>query len=454
MKFLFNLAFLDAATPWQLGFQDPATPIIIGIIHFHNHLIFFLVIIGTFVFWLLYKALVLFKEDPTREASKFTHSTPLEVVWTITPALLLLLIAGPSFALLYSIDEVIAPHMSLKVIGHQWYWSYEYSDYQEPVTGESIKFDSYIVAEDDLSLGGLRLLEVDNRVKLPINVHIRVLVSSADVLHSWAVPSLGIKIDACPGRLNQVSLFLMRKGVFYGQCSEICGVNHAFIPIVVEGLTEESYLNWVKSSLAGNSSSSGEASSSPISSSSVEAGSSPVESGPDSANPESSSSNFNSKPTKGEKSSKVNSAPVDPIDPIAWEWAKKSQMYQEALAENRDLIAEMQAVIKDYCNDPEQRGEISEYQCKVDFIKNSKQNIAWREKLRQLQLLNALLENFENALKKGKSSKAGPGPVESGTDSANPETSSDSNIDSSNSKASPTKEEPTSAKEEKLSKVE
>ena len=249
MNSLFNIAFLDAATPWQMGFQDPATPIIIGIIHFHNHLIFFLVIIGTFVCWLLYKALVLFKEDQNREASKFTHSTPLEVVWTITPALLLLLIAGPSFALLYSIDEVIAPHISLKVIGHQWYWSYEYSDYVESESGESIKFDSYIVAEDDLSLGGLRLLEVDHRVKLPTNVHIRVLVSAADVLHSWAVPSLGIKIDACPGRLNQVSLFLMRKGVFYGQCSEICGVNHAFIPIVVESISEEAYLDWVKTNL-------------------------------------------------------------------------------------------------------------------------------------------------------------------------------------------------------------
>jgi cytochrome c oxidase subunit 2 len=249
MKNLFNYAFLDAARPWQLGFQDPATPIIIGIIDFHNHLIFFLVVIGTFVCWLIYKALVLFKEDPSRPASKFTHSTPLEIVWTITPAIVLFSIAGPSFALLYSIDEVIAPHISLKVIGHQWYWTYEYSDYVNAKTGNSIKFDSYIVAEDDLSLGGLRLLEVDHRVKLPTKVHIRVLVSAADVLHSWAVPSLGIKIDACPGRLNQVSLYLLRQGVFYGQCSEICGVNHGFIPIVVESLSESSYLDWVKSNL-------------------------------------------------------------------------------------------------------------------------------------------------------------------------------------------------------------
>jgi len=247
---LFNTAFLDAPIPWQIGFQDPATPIIIGIIHFHNHLIFFLVVIGTFVFWLLYRVLVLFKgTDTNAQASKFTHSTPLEVVWTITPAVLLLFIAGPSFALLYSIDEVVAPNISLKVIGHQWYWSYEYGDFINTNTGKGIIFDSYIVAEDDLSLGGLRLLEVDHRVKLPTNQHIRLLVSSADVLHSWAVPSLGIKIDACPGRLNQVSLYILRQGVFYGQCSEICGVNHGFIPIVVESVDKETYINWVLDTL-------------------------------------------------------------------------------------------------------------------------------------------------------------------------------------------------------------
>jgi len=244
----YNIAYCDAPLPWQIGFQDPATPIIIGIIHFHNHLIFFLVLIGTFVVWILYRAYALFANN-NGKASKFTHSTPLEIVWTITPAILLLFIAGPSFALLYSIDEVVAPNMSLKVIGHQWYWSYEYGDFIDTNTGKGITFDSYIVAEDDLSLGGLRLLEVDHRVKLPTNIHIRVLVSSADVLHSWAVPSLGIKIDACPGRLNQVSLYLLRKGVFYGQCSEICGVNHGFMPIVVESLDKDTYIKWVLNTL-------------------------------------------------------------------------------------------------------------------------------------------------------------------------------------------------------------
>lgn len=237
------LVFCDAAIPWQIGFQDPATPIIIGIIHFHNHLIFILIAIGTFVFWLLFRALILFISNP--HPAKFTHSTALEITWTVAPAILLLFIAGPSFALLYSIDEIVQADITIKVIGHQWYWSYEYSDYILKSTGKGIRFDSYMVSEEDLTLGGLRLLEVDHRVKLPINQHIKVIVTSSDVLHSWAVPSLGIKIDACPGRLNQVSLYLLRKGVFYGQCSEICGVNHGFIPIVVESVSRKDYDNWV-----------------------------------------------------------------------------------------------------------------------------------------------------------------------------------------------------------------
>ncbi len=243
----FFFSTCDAANSWIFGFQDPATPVIIGIIHFHNHLIYYLVFIAVLVLWLLYRSLSLFQDRGY--SSHFNHSTPLEIFWTVSPALLLLQIAGPSFALLYSIDEIISPQISLKVIGHQWYWSYSYSDFYNVKSGNTVNFDSYIVAEEDLNLGDLRLLEVDQRVKLPVKVHIRVLVSSLDVLHSWAVPSLGVKMDACPGRLNQLSLFLLREGVFYGQCSEICGVNHAFIPIVVEGVDEASYLSWVKECL-------------------------------------------------------------------------------------------------------------------------------------------------------------------------------------------------------------
>ena len=136
-------------------------------------------------------------------------------------------------------------------MGHQWYWSYEYSDYTTVEGGESLNFDSYMIPDDDLTLGSFRLLEVDNRIVLPVNTHIRVLVTAADVLHSWAIPSLGVKVDACPGRLNQVSLFMKREGVFYGQCSEICGVNHGFMPIVVQGVSLEQYIEWIQNKIEG-----------------------------------------------------------------------------------------------------------------------------------------------------------------------------------------------------------
>ena len=165
------------------------------------------------------------------------------------PSLILIFIAVPSFALLYSMDEIVDPAITLKAIGHQWYWSYEYSDYNLD-DETAINFDSYMIPEDDLEIGQLRLLEVDNRVVLPIKTHIRVLITGADVLHSWAVPSLGVKCDAVPGRLNQVHVFLKREGVFYGQCSELCGANHAFMPIVVEGVSLENYMSWVANKLS------------------------------------------------------------------------------------------------------------------------------------------------------------------------------------------------------------
>jgi cytochrome c oxidase subunit 2 len=176
---------------------------------------------------------------------RFTHSSLLEIIWTILPAVILILIAVPSFALLYSLDEILDPQITLKIVGHQWYWSYEYSDYLTTQSDEGFGFDSYLLSADDLTPGAFRLLEVDNRVILPVNTHIRLLVSAADVLHSWAVPSFGIKVDACPGRLSQASLFLKREGVFYGQCSEICGINHGFMPIVVKSVSISEYLAWL-----------------------------------------------------------------------------------------------------------------------------------------------------------------------------------------------------------------
>jgi len=176
------------------------------------------------------------------------HGTVLEIVWTVTPALILMVVAVPSFALLYSVDELIDPAITIKAVGHQWYWSYEFSDYATE-GGEIINFDSYMLPTEDLDKGQLRLLEVDERVVLPINTHIRVIVTAADVLHSWAIPSLGVKLDGCPGRLNQTSLFIKRPGVYYGQCSEICGVNHGFMPIVIEAVALDDYVSWVSAKL-------------------------------------------------------------------------------------------------------------------------------------------------------------------------------------------------------------
>ena len=240
--------YLDAPTPWQIGFQDPATAVMEGIINFHHDLFFFLVAIVIFVSRLLFRVIKLYNDKVNVTPYYIAHASTLEIVWTIVPALILVLVAVPSFSLLYSIEEIVEPLLTVKIVGHQWYWSYEYSDYTNEA-GNSIAFDSYMVSEDDLKPGDLRLLEVDNRVVLPINTHVRVLVTAADVIHCWAVPSLGVKMDGLPGRLNQLSLFIQREGVFYGQCSELCGVNHGFMPIVVEAVSLDKYISWITEKL-------------------------------------------------------------------------------------------------------------------------------------------------------------------------------------------------------------
>jgi cytochrome c oxidase subunit 2 len=246
--------------PSIIGFQDPATPIMEGIIDLHNYIFFYLTLIFSFVLWVFLSILIDFylpvrkpkraEDFLTLRPSLFairnlTHSSNLEIVWTLTPSFILMLIAIPSFALLYAMDEVLNPMITFKAIGHQWYWSYEFSDYIESLG--DINFDSNMLYQDELSKGEFRLLSVDNPVILPINTHVRVIITSMDVLHSWAVPSLGVKVDGCPGRLNQAFIFLKREGVFYGQCSELCGVNHAYMPIVVKGVSLENYLSWIKS---------------------------------------------------------------------------------------------------------------------------------------------------------------------------------------------------------------
>ena len=241
-----NKIYLDAPLPWQVGFQDPATAVMEGIINFHHDLFFFIVAIVVFVTRLLYRVMVLYSDRVNVTPYQISHASILEIIWTIVPAVILVLIAIPSFSLLYSIEEIVEPIISIKIIGHQWYWTYELinleskdnwvEDPSSLTLRSTYTFDSYIVPADEILLGRLRLLEVDNRLFMPININIRLSITSGDVLHSWAVPSLGIKVDACPGRINQISLYLKREGVYFGQCSEICGINHGFMPIVVHGV--------------------------------------------------------------------------------------------------------------------------------------------------------------------------------------------------------------------------
>ena len=241
---MLNFCLCDAAVNWQLGIQDPATPIAEGIQHFHDDLIFILIFVSAFVSWIVFRIWHHFHFEKHPYVTNVVHGTFIEVVWTVIPAIILIIIAVPSFALLYSVDEIVDPAVTLKIIGHQWYWTYEYSDYVN-ADQEYVSFDSYIIADSDLTLGNFRLLEVDNRVVLPTKTHIRLIITSADVLHCWTIPSFGVKMDACPGRLNEASLFIKRPGVFYGQCSEICGVNHGFIPIAVESVPLSKYVSWV-----------------------------------------------------------------------------------------------------------------------------------------------------------------------------------------------------------------
>jgi len=169
----------------------------------------------------------------------------IECIWTIIPAVILIQIAMPSLLLLYILDESVDTSLTIKVLGHQWYWSYEYRDFWSVLGSTHVEFDSYIVPSNELELSIFRLLDVDNRTLVPYNIHVRILISSADVLHAWTVPSLGVKADAVPGRLNQVKFIGQRPGIFFGQCSEICGANHRFIPIVIEIVRSSSFLNWI-----------------------------------------------------------------------------------------------------------------------------------------------------------------------------------------------------------------
>lgn len=229
----------DMPERWQLSFQEEATPLAAGIIDFHNQAMYYLIIIFSVVTYIIIARIT--SNRSINWLKVVNHSTIIELIWTITPGLILIIIAIPSLKLLYSLDEIIKPNVTLKATGSQWFWSYEIND----IEGLDINFDSYTKSEDDLELGELRLLDVDNRVFLPIHTSIRLLVTGQDVIHSFFVPSLGVKMDAVPGRINHSSIFLLRPGVFYGQCAELCGASHERMSIVIEGVSTSSYLAWL-----------------------------------------------------------------------------------------------------------------------------------------------------------------------------------------------------------------
>ena len=237
---------LDAPTPWGLFFQDSATPQMEGIEELHNNIMYYLAVILFTVTWMMVTIIKNFRSKKSLISHKYmNHGTLIELIWTITPAIILILIAFPSFKLLYLMDEVIDPSLVIYGEGHQWYWSYQYPDFRN-ADEEIVEFDSYIVPDIDLEEGRLRMLEVDNRVIIPELTHTRFVVSAADVIHSFACPSLGIKCDAYPGRLNQSSLYLNRQGTYFGQCSEICGILHSSMPIVIQSVSLKKFLLWLR----------------------------------------------------------------------------------------------------------------------------------------------------------------------------------------------------------------
>nr|UOF70415.1 cytochrome c oxidase subunit II [Tropostreptus hamatus] len=222
------------ATWANLLFQNSASPLMEQLIFFHDHTLLILTMILSLVLY-MFTMLML-----NKYTNRFLlEGQEIETVWTVLPGIILIFIALPSLRLLYLLDEVNIPDLTLKTTGHQWYWSYEYTDFN------TIDFDSYMIPTETSSINGFRLLDVDNRTVLPMNAQIRMLITAADVLHSWTIPALGVKADAVPSRLNQVSFLITRPGLWYGQCSEICGANHSFMPIVLETVPMKYFINWL-----------------------------------------------------------------------------------------------------------------------------------------------------------------------------------------------------------------
>ena len=231
--------FANQPKEWQLGFQKPASDSMRDIVSFHNNLLLPIIIaISVFVLFLMLYACVRFRASANPNPSKRTHNVTVEILWTLIPCLILIVMAVPSFKILYKQDTIPKADLTIKAVGYQWYWGYEYPD-------ENIIFESYMIEEKDLRADQPRLLAVDNEVVVPVNKVVKVLITANDVLHAWALPAFGVKRDAVPGRINETWFRAEKEGTYYGQCSELCGIKHAFMPITVKVVSEEDYQEWL-----------------------------------------------------------------------------------------------------------------------------------------------------------------------------------------------------------------
>jgi cytochrome c oxidase subunit 2 len=234
-----GLAWADQPQPWQLGMQAPATPVKERIHEFHNELLVIIFLISLFVMGLLLYVMVRFSAKRNPVPTRTSHNPVIEILWTVIPVVILVLIAIPSFKLMYYMDEVPDAEMTIKVTGHQWYWSYEYPDQN------GLAFDSNIIQDKDLKPGQKRLLEVDNPLVVPVDTTIRVQITGTDVIHSWYIPSFGVQEYAVIGRLNEAWMKVLHEGMYYGECNQICGINHAFMPIAVKAVSKTDFQTWL-----------------------------------------------------------------------------------------------------------------------------------------------------------------------------------------------------------------
>ena len=233
-------ALADQPKDWQAGLQAAATPTMERINGFHNMLVYIIVAISLFVLALMVYAMVRFRKSANPTPSRTTHNTLVEVLWTVVPIVILVTIAVPSFRLLYFADRAANPEMTVKATGHQWYWSYEYPDHGD------FSFDAIMVPDSEIKAGQVRLLSTDNAVVVPVDTDVRLLTTSADVIHSWAMPAFGVKLDANPGKVNETWFRVTQAGTYYGQCSELCGVNHGFMPIEIRAVSKAEFTRWVE----------------------------------------------------------------------------------------------------------------------------------------------------------------------------------------------------------------